>query len=72
MKIGEPVAEVPTRSRHADVWEAASHLMDFEALPIEFDTHDEALKFRRASNTSGVRRGFRLTQRGNTVYVRRA
>ena len=66
MEIGKPVgsADIPVRSKYADVWKAASLLPDGEALPVTFETLLEAKSF--ASHCAGR---FRAARRGNTVYI---
>ena len=66
MEIGKPLssADVPVRSKYADVWKAAALLADEEVLPVTFETLKEAMTF--ATHCQGK---YRAMRRGNIVYI---
>ena len=73
MKIGKPVQEIPKScrdSRWESAWGAAREIEDGLALPVEFDSLEEAKEF-QGSYATAKRRGLKLALRGNTVYITR-
>ena len=73
MEIGKPVKEVPGGWNTAGRWDevrAAARAASPDWLPLTFEDQLKAERFANGSAGAFKRQGFRLSRRGNVVYVR--
>ena len=73
MEIGKrmPAKDIPRwgSGKYGDVWEQAKKLFPDEALPLTFDTKEEAQSFASGYNHQAKGYGLKIKLRGNNIYI---